>query len=704
MSADPPPPHTVLAVAKESAAERRQRLAERVRTLPEEPGCYLMRDKKGVLFYVGKAANLRSRVRSYFSGSDTRQFVAWLDDLLADIDIILVRTEKEALLLERTLVREHQPRFNVKLRDDKNFIHLRLDLRPAPAGAPRRRRYPRAEVIRRPEQSSPGVRVFGPFHSATNARSTLRILSKHFQLRSCRDSVIDNRARPCLQHQIGRCPAPCVYDVDDYDERLNEAALFLGGRSAELRERLQGRMLVMSEQERFEEAARVRDQLASIAAVLDQQSVSDVDRRRNQDAYATARFGSRFIVVRIPVRAGYMQGKDEFDFATNDGIPTAELLSSFLSQWYGDLDAADIPDEVLLAATGTDDELSGADRAVLAEMLTERRGRKVEVRQPKRGTDAGVADIARINAEQAAADIVRKLQTRVDGMSSLQQLASLPVLPRVIECFDISLFQGTDAVASQVCFVDGAADKQRYRRMNIKTVDSTDDFAMMHEALTRRLKRGKLHGDLPDVLLIDGGKGQLNAALAACDDVGIVVLNRAGCFPDVAPVTPVAGVAVLSVAKARAFQKGQRPQTPVEAPMTDAGLQHSPERLFLPGVKDPIALRPHTASRFLIEQLRDEAHRFAITAHRQRRSQRTFRSVLEEISGVGKEKRLALMTRFGSAEGVAQASEAEIAAVTGIGSKLAARIVHALAPTSVAGHDEDEDDDQLDPPDSVILE
>src|SRR5687768_14207704 len=265
-----------------------------------------MKDSSGEIFYVGKASSLRSRVRAYFAGTDTRQFVDWLDDILHELDYIVVRNEKEALLLERTLVREHQPRFNVKLRDDKNFIHLRLDTRTLPPekrdDVPMRRQFPRVEVVR--NAGDDGARYFGPFHSATGVRSTLRVLNRHFQLRTCRDSVLENRKRPCLQHQIGRCPAPCVYVVADYDERVQEAALFLQGKSSELEARLKKRMLEAADHEEFEVAARVRDQLMAVEASMHDQVVTDVDKQRDLDIFAAARSGSVLVIVRVIVRDG----------------------------------------------------------------------------------------------------------------------------------------------------------------------------------------------------------------------------------------------------------------------------------------------------------------------------------------------------------------------------------------------------------------
>jgi excinuclease ABC subunit C len=652
--------------ATQTREERRKRLQQRVRELPTEPGCYLMKDKKGTIFYVGKAANLRARVRSYFSGSDTWQFVAWLDDLLEDLETILVRTEKEALLLERTLVRQHRPRFNVLLQDDKNFIHLRLDVRPAKDEAAMRKRFPRLQVVRNPSED--GARYFGPFHSATAVRSTLRVINRHFQLRTCSDAVLENRKRPCLQYQIGRCPAPCVLEVPDYNQRAQEAALFLQGRTDELTRRLERRMWEASEATDFEAAARVRDQLEAVKTSLDTQHVTDVSRRRDQDVIAAARSGPLLEIVRVPIRGGGMRSTDHFSF-DNQEFPTEELLASFLSQLYGEMEPENLPDEIL-----TSTEL-GDDARALAISLAERRKKRVEVRRPARGHLRRLVEIGEKNADMALTDRLRKSEVRQRGIEQLQKRLRLPRPPRVIECFDISLFQGSDAVASQVCFVDGAPEKARYRRYNIKTVDGTDDFLMLYEAITRRLKRGKAEGDFPDLLLVDGGKGQLNVALAAFKDMGLEVGSTG---PSVAGV---AKARLLDDAKAARFKsEGHFSAGEVEG----EEMQRSPERIFLPDVKDPIALRPHTAERYLVEQVRDEAHRFAITAHRKRRKKRTLRSSLDDIPGVGAAKRKALLSSLGSVKAIREASLEELAAVPGVGPKLAARIQAALTEAAAS--------------------
>lgn len=641
----------------ESRAQRIERLRAQIRDLPTEPGCYLMKDRKGVIFYVGKAQNLRNRVRSYFSGSDTRQFVAWLDDLLHTLDIIVVRNEKEALLLERTLIREHQPRFNVLLRDDKNWIHLRLETRPPPQDARPRVRYPRLEVVRKTKED--GARYFGPYHSATAVRQTLRVLNRHFQLRTCTDAILENRARPCLQFQIGRCPAPCVHEVPDYADHIAEVALFLSGKGEDLSARLSARMWQAAEAEDFERAARLRDQMAAVKTSFSSQVVHDVQRRRDQDVLAVTREGPYLEICRLVVRNGGMRGSDHFSFE-NQEFPTSELTASFLTQLYADLVEQDLPDEVL---TSID---LGEDGEVLAQVLTERKGKRVHVKRPVRGDLARLVEIAQKNADVALKDRLQKNETRDQGLARLQSRLQMRRLPRVMECFDISLFQGSDPVASQVCFVDGSPEKSRYRRYHIRSVEGTDDFLMLYEAVSRRLRRGLEQDDLPDLLLVDGGKGQLQVALAACKDLGVAVGGD--------------GLYVASIAKSRVLDRAQPEREGTFSPNDVEGeeIKRSPERLFIPGIKDPLVLRPHTAERYMIERLRDEAHRFAITGHRARRKKRTLSSVLDDIAGVGPAKRKALLRHMGSLRAVQNASPETLQTVPGIGATLAQQIHDVL--------------------------
>jgi len=683
----------------ETREQRAERIATKVKALPSDPGCYLMKDKKGRIFYIGKAQNLRARVRSYFSGADTRQFVAWLDDLLVDLDVIVVHSEKEALLLERTLIRQHQPRFNVLLTDDKNFIHLRLDTRKSDEQAPLRKRFVRLQVVRNP--SDDGAKYFGPYHSATAVRQSLRLINRHFGLRTCTDAVLENRKRPCLQHQIGRCPAPCVLDVPDYHERVQDAAYHLAGQGNVLEERLEARMWEAAQNESYETAARLRDQLDAVKASRAKQVVSDVQRRRNQDVFGVERRGSLLEICRLRIRDGRMLSSDTFSFDDQE-FPTEELVSSFLVQMYSRLadDAADqLPDEILVGLA-LEEELTA-----LSLHLSDARGKRVKVLEPVRGQLKRLVGLAEKNAAFSLDERQRNSETRVQALAKLQERLRMTRTPRVIECFDVSLFQGTDAVASQVCFVDGIADKSKYRTFNIKTVDGTDDYLMMYEALTRRLKRGMDKDDLPDLLVVDGGKGQLNVALAACRDLGI----------------PVGGehMHLAGLAKARTLDASGKPRrkgrtaayggdgddddVDSDSVPEDFGesepdeVQRTAERLFLPGVKDPLILRSHTKERYLLEQLRDEAHRFAITRHRKRRSKRTLRSSLDDIPGVGKGKRKALLSTLGSVKAIKAASVDELCQVPGVGRKLAESIHGFFRDESDAGGGGDVRDGE-DPP------
>ncbi len=610
-----------------------EKLLERTRNLPQEPGCYLMKDKRGKIFYIGKAINLRARVRSYFSGSDDRPFVGWLSRMLTDIETIVVRNDKEALLLEQTLIKQHQPKFNIQLKDDKNYLLLRLDTRQTPPHARLHKRYPKLEIVR--EAKNDGARYFGPYPQASQARAMVRLIDKHFQLRTCNDHVIDNRAKPCIQYQIGRCPAPCVYPVPDYQEEVKNVVHFLSGQTNELERRLTFAMWQASKDENFERAARLRDQYQAIKTSLESQSVQLVGRHLNHDVIAASRAGSLLVIVRLVAQKGRVLGSNNY-FFDHQEFPTEELVASFLTQLYTKLDAKNLPDEVLT-------------RVALEDAML-----PMHVRKPTRGKLKALVEIAQKNADIALANKLKQVETQRSALEQLRKTLDLEKVPTTIECFDVSLFQGTDAVASQVCFKDGEPDKSRYRRYKIKTVTGTDDFAMMYEVVSRRLKRGLEAKDLPDLILVDGGKGQLSMALAACKDAGIPVSKST--------------LYVAGIAKARL-------KTPL--PLSDDPT-HTDERLFIPGVKDPIILRKHTSERYLVERIRDEAHRFAITFHRERRKKRTLTSVLDHVLGLGPKGKALLLEHFGTAKSVSEASLEDIAKVPGIGEKRAEQIHLAL--------------------------
>lgn len=615
-------------------------LEEKLSRLSAEPGVYLMKDRAGEVIYVGKAVNLRNRVRSYFTGTDTRAFIPLLDRLLGDVETLVVSNEKEALLLENELIKQHQPRFNVLLKDDKNFICLRLDVRQD---------WPRLEVVRRFKND--GARYFGPYASATSIRETLRIINRYFQLRTCSDHALHNRQRPCLLHQIGRCPAPCVYEVprEDYHRSVQEAVLFLEGKATELVSRLKLRMQEAARALRFEEAARLRDQLIAIERSLERQKVAEVD-PVDRDVFALHREGDRLLLYVLYLREGRITGGQAFPFSGQE-FPSEELLPSFVNLYYAQDNF--VPGEVLLPV-----ELEGAE--ALEELLSEKRGQRVRVLVPRRGAKVELLALAQKNAEQAFVDRQRTREESLAILERLQQKLHLVRRPRRMECFDISHFQGSAVVASQVAITDGELDKARYRRFRVKTVDGNDDFAAMYEIVSRRARRGLADGDLPDLLVIDGGKGQLASALAALKDAG------------------VEGLDVVGLAKARDLE------------VTDEGATRSEERVFVPGRKDPIVLPQRSAELFLLTRLRDEAHRFAITYQQRVLRRRNLHSQLEDIPGVGEGRRKALLRHFGSVKRVREADIEALAEV--VGPALAERVhavLHGDAPAP-AGRDEDE--------------
>jgi excinuclease ABC subunit C len=617
------------------------KLEAKLESLPTEPGVYLMKDRRGDIIYVGKAVNLRNRVRSYFTRTgDTRAFVSLLDQFLGDIETVLVHNEKEALLLENELIKKHKPRFNVLLKDDKQYISLRLD---------RSQSYPRLEVVRRYEKD--GARYFGPYSSASAIRETLRIINRYFHLRTCTDHVLANRKRPCLLHQIGRCPAPCVYPVpeQEYRKSVDEVVLFLEGKAGELVDGLRARMKQASSELKFEEAARIRDQLLAIERSLERQKVATTD-FKDQDVFAFHREGDRLLVYVLYVRQGRLNGGQAFPLGSQE-FPDEELLPSFVNLYYDQGNF--VPEEVLLP-------LDAEEREGLEALLTERKGEKVRVMVPKRGEKRDLVDMAQKNAEQAVIERRRTKDETEVVLRRLQERLHLRNLPRRVECFDISHFQGASIVASQVAATDGEIDKSRYRRYRIKTLEKQDDFASMHEVISRRLKRGQEEGDLPDLLVIDGGKGQLASALAAAKDLG------------------VEGVDIISLAKSRDLEVHDR----------DEESARSPERVFIPHRKDPIVLRQNSAELYLLARLRDEAHRFAITFQQKSMRKGNFHSVLEDIPGVGATRKKLMLRHFGSLKRVREATIEELAEVLG---PTVAERVHA----ALHGHPEEDSEDPI---------
>jgi excinuclease ABC subunit C len=683
------PEAPALTLREGEVAPKRRTLAEILEDLPVAPGVYIMKDHRGKPVYIGKAAVLRNRVRQYFqpASGDSRDFVPLLEGIVTDIETVITSNEKEALLLENTLIKKHQPRFNVNLKDDKNYLVLRLDPKAE---------WPRLEVVRR--LGDDGAHYFGPYHSATSCREALRVVNRHFQLRTCTDHVLHNRRRPCLQYQIKRCPAPCVLPVapEAYGEQVRDVRLFLDGKSDELMDRLRARMKEAAARTDFEVAADIRDQVRALDVTLQEQRVVS-DNFSDQDVVGFHREGIALELVVMSIRGGILSGNRAFSFGGQE-FPDAELLSSFIGLYY-DLGAPP-PDEVLLP-------FEIEDAALKAEWLTERRAasvigggrrRKVEVLAPQRGDRKRLVELAQKNA---AASFATRRNARADvelALGKLQKRLKLTKLPRVIECYDVSHLQGFATVASMVVFVDGKPDKSRYRTYKVRApgrggpknddfatrnddfATRNDDFASMYEVLSRRfrraregqakLERGEADVDvvdtwaLPDLIVIDGGKGQLGMALAAARDVGI-------------DVRPGSGVAIVGLAKERELAEAAPAEeaAPVESAAPSDATKNGdkkkegvkvPDRVFLAHAKDAILIRPNSAEMFVLQHLRDEAHRFAITFHRSQRKRLTLRSALAEIPGIGDSRQRLLLRHFGSVKKIREASREDLAAVPGM--------------------------------------
>lgn len=632
-----------------SGSDLAAQVVQKLETLPPSSGCYLFKDASGVVVYVGKAKSLRSRVRSYFaaSTSDERYFIPILRRLVADIETVVTASEKEASVLENDLIKTHHPRFNVKLRDDKEFLCLRLDPKA---------QWPRLQTVRRP--LADGARYFGPYHSATSARRTQRLIAKHFQLRTCTDADMKSRRRPCLQHQIKRCAAPCVYEVDRsfYGEQVRTVELFLDGRHSELVVDVEARMQAASANFEYELAATYRDQLTAVASVREGQRVVSVQ-RIDQDAIGFYREGEVVEIVVVLVRQGHVVDTQSFSLRPSE-LPDEEIVAGFIGQYYaGDTPFGRVPDEVLV--TVLPDAVLG-----LAAWLGELRGRTVLVRQPKSGIRSELLDLATENAAHAFREKQRATSDVEARLESLQAKLRLPILPRVIECSDISHLGGGDAVGSVVCMRDGELDRTRYRTFKIRTTTDGDDYAAQYEVLARRFRRGRDAVDdakdgweLPDLFVVDGGRGQLNVALAAARDLGLHDL------------------AIVALAKERESVTGEK----------------IVDRVYVPGQKNGIALSA-TSALVLLGRLRDEAHRFANLGRTKQANRRVLRSELDDVPGIGPKAKSALYKGLGSIRQIRAASDAEILAQVGITRRHLAAL-RAVFPEPIPDADAASDDE-----------
>jgi excinuclease ABC subunit C len=580
---------------------------------------------------VGKAKNLRSRVRSYFLDSkDISPKTRLLVTHIAKVEYILTNTEVEAFLLEASLIKKHRPKYNVRLKDDKSYPYIRFSMADE---------YPRVYLSRKVKKD--GSLYFGPFTSGKAVWQTIRFLNHTFQIRDCSDHFFRKRTRPCITYEIGRCTAPCVNFIskEEYRESVKSGVMFLRGKNKKVIKNLKNLMIERSEQERFEEAARLRDSIYSIEHILEKQMVINDKTDIDQDAIQFHGDERGVTVEVLSLRHGRVLGS-RAQFLAQVDIHSKlederEWLVSFINQYYED---NLVPDELLLPI-----ELGKDMTTLLSKVLEARAEKPVRVRYPMEEHGQKILEMALKNAESHFKEHVQGSESKLNALYEIQKKFHLPEVPKRIECYDISHFQGAETVASQVVFEDGVANTDQYRRYKLKTVKGVNDYESMKEVLTRRLNHDEW--DDPQLILIDGGKGQLNVVYQVLKDLGRSDLH------------------VASLAKARTERNFEKQEV--------SGTQ---ERFFLPGRSNYITFRENSEAYKILTSIRDEAHRFAITYHRKLRENTTLESVLDSIPGLGPKKKQTLLQHFLSIEAIRDANLSEITALDGFNETLAEEV------------------------------
>ena len=625
-------------------------LKEQLSSIPAKPGVYLMKDEKGKVIYVGKAVNLRNRVRSYFHAStDPSPKTHYLRQDIADLDFIVTASELEALILECNLIKKYQPRYNVRLKDDKRYPYIKITWQEP---------YPHIYTVR--QMQNDGAKYYGPFTATWAVSQTLDLLRKIFPYLTCKREITGQDKRACLYYHIARCPGPCIGAVsqEEYRALVGQICRFLEGKSEEIIDDLRAQMTTASERLDFERAAALRDQIVALERVIERQRVVS-SALADEDVIAFARQDGDACVQVFFIRRGKLIGREYFVLEGTADEEARQIMTSFVKQFYDK--AAYVPPEILLQSE-TDEAM------IIQSWLRSKRGTKVTLRVPQRGQKKELVQMAAENAAETLAHLRAQWLLdegkSVEALAELQEHLELAHPPARIECYDISNIQGQAATGSMVVFVKGTPRKSDYRRFKIRTVEGADDYAMMQEVLRRRFRRAapstlqrgspRLRsgqagqallrtGDhdeawtiLPDLIVVDGGKGQLNAALEVMDDYGL------------------------------------REAVPV------VGLAKEREEIFLPGQPDPILLPRGSQGLFLIQRIRDEAHRFALQYHRRLREKKTLTSTLEEIPGIGPRRRQALLKHFGSLEGIRQAPVEELMAVPGMTHRTAEQVKEHL--------------------------
>ena len=622
-----------------TASERRARITARLAGLPTKPGVYIMRNADGRVIYVGKAIVLRNRVRSYFHESanhtnKTRRLVAAVDDL----EWIVTESELEALVLEQELIQRYRPRYNVRMKDDKHYPYIKISLQED---------YPRIFVVR--SMQPDGARYFGPFTSSQAVRQSLELLRRLFPYRTCQREITGQDRRPCLYYHIGRCLGPCIgaVDRDAYRATIEQACLFLEGRQEQVLTELEETMAHEAQALNFERAAVLRDQISAVGRIIERQRVVS-GMLHDHDFVAMARDDGQACVQVFFVRGGKLIGREYFILTGADDEPASEVMGSFVKQYYDS--AAQIPPEILVQ------EADMAEFAVIEAWLRQKRGTKVLVEIPKSAEKQDVMQMAIENASETLERLRREWEADTNkqtaALAELQQALGLEKPPARIECYDISNLQGTAMTGSMVVFARGVPSKQDYRRFRIKTVQGPNDYAAMAEVLRRRFKRatearGKKSVDgkedrwalMPDLLVVDGGKGQLSAAREVMREMG------------------VDHIATVGLAKRE-------------------------EELFLPERSDSVLLERNSQGLYLLQRIRDEAHRFAISYHRKLRKREGTRSLLDEIPGIGPKRRRVLLERFGSLDGIREATVDDLASVPGMNKPAAQQVAEHLGLNS----------------------
>jgi len=596
-----------------------------------EPGVYLMKDAVGTVIYIGKARNLKKRLSSYFKTSGRLDIKAGiLMNKIDDIETIITGTEKEALILESNLIKKHRPRYNVILKDDKRYPSLRIDLN---------QKYPTFSIVRKIGVDD--AKYFGPFASAQAVRETLRTINKTFKLRKCRAKDFRTRTRPCLHCQMEGCLAPCCLDVDPavYHEQVGEAVMFLKGRTPDLLRKVKKQMEDAARVQEFEKAARLRDKIFSLERTIEKQIAVTTD-FKDRDVFALTRSPEFSVITVLAVRNGFLTGTRHYNFS--ETISTEEeMLAAFIRQYYDRHPF--LPDELLTS-------IKLEDAYLTEEWLRDIKKKKTHIVYPKRGEKARLANLAVHNGENELKNILASHSAEMNLLRRLQKKLKMSQLPARIECFDNSNISGTEPVAAMVVFENGRAQKDRYRKYRIQTVSEHDDYAYMDEVLKRRFGKGNHSKPYPDLLMVDGGKGQLNIAMAVVRDLGLE-----GEFD------------VVGIAK-KNERKGEKR-----------------DKIFKPGRANPLSFGREGDLLLFLQRVRDEAHRFAVTFHRRRRAKKSLQSALDTIPGVGSKRKATLLKHFQTLKNIRTADLDEISSLPGFNRRTAESVLKALSNRKASG-------------------